>query len=205
MIPSLRRLSLRGLSTGTPLVDRIKNPNTIKVLILCHPQPFSEGHWQKEVIQEKTEALFRDRLASEEQTIDYFTLDPRVTNHGQRADFFHEGAQTLFQETNFSRVERFDMVWAPDCGGEWWDMWNLEGDAQGAEFVRLVRTMSMSVLPGGFLMLGKLPFSVEKGVDLLKDQGFLKVESAPIRDPFDRDNAPGLVYILVQKQHRHKD
>ena len=192
MIPSLQRLPLRCLPTGDPVGDRLKNPNTIKVLILCHNRPFA-GHWQEGVIRQKTEALF-----GEAKEIDYFTLDPRATNDGRRADFPFGGAQNLFQVTKFSRVERFDMVWAPDCGGEWWEMWNMNGDAQGSEFVRLVNTMSLSVLPGGFLMLGKLPFSVEKGIDLLKDQGFQNVESAPMLDQYD----VVLMYILVQKQSR---
>ena len=199
MIPSLHRLSMCGLSTGASLTDRVKDPKTIKVLILCHPRGFDD-HWQKEVIQEKTEALFRDRLTGEDaKTIDYFTLDPEKSPDGQRADFNFGWVHDLFNETEWSRVARFDMVWAPDCGGPWATMWNLKGDAQGTEFVRLVRTMSTSVLPGGFLMLGKLPFSAEEGVDLLKDQGVPNVESAPIPDPYDRDNAPGLEYILVKK------
>lgn len=184
--------------TGGSVTDRLKNPNTIKVLILCHNRPFA-GHWAEKFIRPKTEALFGDRMKSENKEIDYFTLDPGETNDGRRADFPHGAVQNLFQVTRFSSVERFDMVWAPDCGGEWFAMWMMTGDAQGTEFVRLVNTMSLSVLPGGFLMLGKLPFSVDKGIELLKDQDFQNVESAPMLNPYDRDDTSVLNYILVQK------
>ena len=43
------------------VMDRVKAPGTIKVVVLCHPRPFA-GHWQENVIRQRTEELFADCL-----------------------------------------------------------------------------------------------------------------------------------------------
>jgi hypothetical protein len=186
------------------LGDRLKVRTSIKVLVLCHPHPF-EGHWQENVIRQQTGELFADRLAAGE-TLDFFTLDPLRDPHNH-ADFPVGSVQNLFQVTKFSTTERWDMVWAPDCGGEWYEMMNMKGDAQREQFTNLVLTMSLSLKPGGFMMLGKLPFgkpewsdtTLEQAVGLLREAGFARAESASVPVPHEPDANP-LVYILVQKR-----
>lgn len=186
--------------------NRIKAPNTIKVMVLCHGRPFA-GHWQESVIRKRTEELFADRLARTGETFDFFTLDPKSDPYNP-ADFPHGGRQNLFQENPFSTTERWDMIWAPDCGGEWYSMMEMKGDMRRKRFTDLALTMSMSLKPGGFMMLGKLPFgaydqsdtTVEQAVGLLSEAGFARAESAPVPDPFEPENSPPLSYILVQKQ-----
>ncbi len=194
VLPSLVKLSV---------MDRLKIPTTIKVVVLCHPHPF-EGHWQEKVIRQRTEELFANRLARGD-AIDFFTLDPLRSAHDQ-ADFHHGGAQTLFEKTKFSTTVRWDMIWVPDCGGEWYEMRELKGDAQSERFISLALTMSMSLKPGGFMMLGKLPFgspelgetTLEHAVNLLQNAGFARVESVTVPDPYAPEGTP-IVYILVQK------
>lgn len=205
MLPRLDRLVPSTGTNARPVLERLRDQNTIKVLILCHPAPFA-GHWQENVIREQTETLFADRLVMG-QTIDYFTLDPEQTPT-TRADFPVGFMHTLFKETKWSTVERWDMVWAPDCGGEWWAMWNLKGQAQRDEFLRLVQIMSKSLLPGGFLMLGKLPFQkiydsdtdLQQAIGLLSEVAeFAHVEHVPVPDPYSPEASPALTYIRVQK------
>ena len=38
------------------VMDSVKAPCTIKVLVLCRPRPFA-GHWQENVIRQHTEEL----------------------------------------------------------------------------------------------------------------------------------------------------
>jgi len=194
VLPSLAKLSV---------IDRLKVNSTVKVIVLCHGRPF-EGHWQELVIRERTEELFADRLVAGEM-LDFFTLDPQ-SDPNNPADFPMGGAQTLFAETKFSKNARWDMVWAPDCGGEWFHMTEMKGEQQRQRFTELVMTMSMSLKPGGFMMLGKLPFvppyqsdtSLKQAIDLLVDAGFARAESAPMPDPYAPERQ--LDYILVQKK-----
>ena len=78
------------------VMDRVKAPGTIKVLVLCHPRPFA-GHWQENLIRQHTEELFADRLKTGE-TLDFFTLDPIVSTHNT-ADFSMGNAPNLFSVT----------------------------------------------------------------------------------------------------------
>lgn len=126
-----------------PVMDRLKVPSSIKVVVLCHPRPFP-GHWQEAVIRARTSELFSDRIAAG-HTLDFFTLDP---GQGSTADFPFGCAQNLFKETLFSNKPRFDMIWAPDCGGEWFEMMKVEGDVRRKRFVELALTMSRSLFPG---------------------------------------------------------
>ena len=189
-LPSLAKLTV---------MDRLKVPTSIKVVVLCHSRPFP-GHWQEAVIRERTSELFSDRIA-DGGTVDFFTLDPVP---GSTSDFPHAGPQTLFKKTNFSTMPRFDMIWVPDCGGEWFEMMNMEGDAQSKRFVELALTMSRSLLPGGFIMMGKLPFdedgasdtTLEQAVGLLLDAGFAYAELAPVPDPYVKEAK--MIYIMAQ-------
>ena len=65
--------------------------------------------------------------------------------------------------------------------------------------------MSMSVKPGGYLMLGKLPFqtggAMDKALALLQEAGFARVDLAPVSNPYVPEGDP-LTYILVQKMVR---
>lgn len=185
-LPSLAKLSI---------IDRLKVPTSIKVVVLCHPRPFP-GHWQEAVIRERTSELFSDRIAAGD-TLDFFTLDPV---RGSTSDFPHSGAQTLFKETKFSTMPHFDMIWVPDCGGEWFEMMEMEGGARRKRFVELALMMSRSLFPGGFIMMGKLPFhddtTLEQAVGLLLDAGFARAELAPVPDPYVPEDR--MVYIMVQ-------
>ena len=195
-LPSMAKLSL---------MDRVKATTSIKVVVLCHPRPF-QGHWQESVIRKYTETLFADRIKAGE-TLDFFTLDP-VSFPGNTADFPMGGAQNLFKVTKFSSVPRFDMIWAPDCGGEWYQMMEMNGEAQEKQFVSLALTMSLSLKPGGYLMMGKLPFgadtetTLDRAVKLLGpgEAGFARAEHTKLPDPYVAGEDT-LTYILVQKMN----
>ena len=180
------------------VMDRVKAPGTIKVLVLCHPRPFA-GHWQENVIRQHTEELFADRLKTGE-TLDFFTLDQIVSTHNT-ADFSMGNAPNLFQVTRFSSRQHFDMVWAPECGGEWYKMMQMEDEEQRERLRYLVETMSMSVKPGGYLMFGKLPFRTGGAMDaalaLLWEAGFARVDLAAVPNLYVPEGDP-LAYILVQ-------
>lgn len=155
------------------------------------------------MIREYTETLFADRITAGE-ILDFFTLDPHPRSN--TADFWMGGAQNLFKETKFSRVPRFDMIWVPDCGGEWFEMFNMRGEAQETQFVSLARTMSLSLKPGGYLMMGKLPFgegydtTLDRAVTLLVpgEAGFARAEHTKLPAPWPDGE---LTYIQVQKMN----
>jgi len=188
MLPNLSKLSV---------ADRLKLPTSIKVVVLCHGRPFA-GHWQELVIRKRTQELFADRIADGE-VLDFFTLDPNP-DRSNPADFPHGGAQDLFSSTKFSRTPRFHMIWAPDCGGEWQKMMEMKGDEQRKQLVDLALTMRQSLVPDGFMMLGKLPFEYSKlteVADALRKAGFARAEVAPVPDPYGAETP--LAYILLQK------
>jgi hypothetical protein len=185
-MPSLANLTV---------MQRLKVSTSIKVVVLCHPRSF-EGHWQEAVIRARTSELYADEI-KDGKTLDFFTLDG---GSGSTADFPAGGAQTLFQETKFCKTPRFDMIWAPDCGGEWFEMMEMQGDAQLKRFVELTRTMSRCLKAGGFIMMGKLPFgddaTLNEAVRRLHNAGFARAEFAPVPDPYGGNKM--LEYIMVQ-------
>ena len=209
-LPTLTALSTHPAATGVfpkagaPPDKKLKQPTAIKVLVLCHPNQFDDPvrpHWQRDIIKAKTE----DDLFKEHKRDDfvYMTLDPSPSpdNHAD----FRSPLQSLFDpRSKFGSVPRFDIVWAPDCGGEWSEMLNLKGQERFDRLIELTLTMSRSLRPGGYLMLGKL-FEVLQGDDAvaavavvadMKGARFVRAERVELPDPYTGERT--LPYLLLQ-------
>ena len=183
---------------------KLKHPTAIKVLVLCHPNQFDDPvqpHWQRDIIKAKTE----DDLFKEHKRDDfvYMTLDP-WPHPDNTADFRSPGQSLFDARSKFGSVPRFDIVWAPDCSGEWSEMLKLKGQERFDRLIELTLTMSRSLRPGGYLMLGKL-FELLQGDDAvaavavvaaMKGTRFVRAERVELPDPYAEERT--LPYLLLQ-------
>ena len=141
-------------------VDEEQHDGNCRVLVACHPYPF-EGiantdrgvrrppHWQAPVIKSES-ALF-----CVGRSITYETID---VNEGGTYQ-----ASVLIPSTDNGWVRqnrgRYDVVWLPDCGGAWFQMFDLEDIAVELymqELEYMVSSLLSLVKPGGRLYLGKV-------------------------------------------------
>ena len=141
--------------------DCASDSSRFKVLVACHPRSF-DSHWQKNLIKTEVKTVLKSSC------VDYETVDINAGGTHRRDvldwSFFHE-----------THNETYDMIWLPDCGGMWYEMFVLLLDAKdkkGEEkcifeeegILRLERILNsqMRLLkPGGYLYMSKIMMELE--------------------------------------------
>lgn len=117
---------------------------TARVLIFSHPYDYKvNGHWCDKLFSEFTDMT----------TAQVDTVDPLETGE---ATYKMDGFSDEFIDEH---AGKYDFVFLPDCGGDWWDF-QVNDDLKG--FFTLISNVQRLLVPkelskeGGILVMGKL-------------------------------------------------
>ena len=184
--------------------DEERPDGTCRVLVACHPYTF-EGiaatppHWQAPVIKRESALLCVGR------SITYETIDVRQGGTHQ--------ASVLIPSTDSGWVRqnrgRYDGVWLPDCGGAWFNMFNIRHIASEMYMQELEYTVSSLlslVKPGGRLYLGKILMDRDEFVAQLRSLGLLLPGADHITTAdFSLHGVNDLDYVVISKGEKDVD
>lgn len=135
---------------------RLKSSASIvqQILVACHPDRF-ETHWQKTVITNEVARVLGSPAVHETADI--------ISGGTHAVDVLNCSG---FHST---KKEAYDMVWLPDCGGIWFEMFEMynaePGDAELESVLkeeailrmeRIILCQMYMLKPGGSLYLGKI-------------------------------------------------
>lgn len=186
-------------------------PRTYRVLVACHTSAFKDGkrgghdHWQAPII-ERESALLRAGRPIVYETIDVL---PGATH---RASVLHSSDWVQRHRG------QYDAVWAPDCGGQWFQMFAMREAAADAgtrdratgelmdklfaeELKSMIASLFSLVTPGGRLYLGKILMERELFAALLLSLGkaIPEVDTITLSE-FDLYGAADLEYVVISKE-----